>query len=583
MAEEKNKILKSNFMYGYPNKNKFELIEKTQSMYLESINKFISIFKNDTRCYLSIFNLSTKSEIITNLEKQNRENKLGSAYSQKASHVALDKLHGHFDFIKKKVYGYVKKERKELLPFVSTISVLAACLNYEDSIEAIELAISRELFKLYDKLEKAKLKYFEENNKEKEFMPSKKPEKLKFYEDTLKLLKSIDIEKRKFLEEETRLLFFEKLDNYKTPFVTYSPIPLDSRTCKLSKIDSKSFDYILEVTIAQGLKTKGVSRKIAIPFKTSYRCRKRLSLYKNCQPSIFIDKYNHVKLSVPVEIEREKLKEKSNLIILGCDLGIKKIFSLSNGKVFGTFSGVVSQVYSRLEKYLGNRATLRNTMRIYQKELRRKSTSEDRKKFLREKIFNIARNLNRSKRLRKALNRYSNVATKHISKAIKSLVEYLVSLNSKVLIILEELDINDFKADKRSNQTRSMWPRGEIVKRLKEHFDAIGIEYEFVDPAFTSQVCPICCNIDKNNRKDEKFKCTCCGYEADADVNGGKNILARHSDGEIKKICEDFSWNITLRHQKIKDVYRERNKRYLDINKSTPQGVNGPQCYHFIA
>ena len=49
-----------------------------------------------------------------------------------------------------------------------------------------------------------------------------------------------------------------------------------------------------------------------------------------------------------------------------------------------------------------------------------------------------------------------------------------------------------------------------------------------VDPAYTSQICPVCGVVDAGNRKVQAaFRCLHCGHEAHADVNAAQNILAR--------------------------------------------------------
>jgi len=61
-----------------------------------------------------------------------------------------------------------------------------------------------------------------------------------------------------------------------------------------------------------------------------------------------------------------------------------------------------------------------------------------------------------------------------------------------------------------------------------------------VDPKFTSQTCPECGHISKNNRKNQsKFVCESCGYCENADVVGAKNILVRgiHGNNASLKIA----------------------------------------------
>ena len=48
-----------------------------------------------------------------------------------------------------------------------------------------------------------------------------------------------------------------------------------------------------------------------------------------------------------------------------------------------------------------------------------------------------------------------------------------------------------------------------------------------INPKFTSQTCSQCEHVAKKNRKSQAvFSCIACGYEANADINAAKNILA---------------------------------------------------------
>ncbi len=49
----------------------------------------------------------------------------------------------------------------------------------------------------------------------------------------------------------------------------------------------------------------------------------------------------------------------------------------------------------------------------------------------------------------------------------------------------------------------------------------------YVNPAYTSQTCSKCGNVDKENRKTQAvFECSACGHRDNADVNAALNILA---------------------------------------------------------
>jgi transposase len=72
---------------------------------------------------------------------------------------------------------------------------------------------------------------------------------------------------------------------------------------------------------------------------------------------------------------------------------------------------------------------------------------------------------------------------------------------------------------------RSGW--GLLVRRLEEK--AIG-RVEKINPAFTSQRCSACGQVDPKARESQAvFRCTACGYACHADVNAARNIAAGHA------------------------------------------------------
>ena len=67
---------------------------------------------------------------------------------------------------------------------------------------------------------------------------------------------------------------------------------------------------------------------------------------------------------------------------------------------------------------------------------------------------------------------------------------------------------------------------------LKNEFEHIarkyGIAVSLVQSFYTSQTCPHCGCIDKENRKSqEDFECVECGYKSNADLNASRNIRQR--------------------------------------------------------
>ena len=72
---------------------------------------------------------------------------------------------------------------------------------------------------------------------------------------------------------------------------------------------------------------------------------------------------------------------------------------------------------------------------------------------------------------------------------------------------------------------RSGW--GLLVRRLEDKAPG---RVEKISPAFTSQRCSACGQVDAKSRESQaRFACTACGFACNADVNAARNIAAGHA------------------------------------------------------
>ena len=68
---------------------------------------------------------------------------------------------------------------------------------------------------------------------------------------------------------------------------------------------------------------------------------------------------------------------------------------------------------------------------------------------------------------------------------------------------------------------------GLLVRRLQDKAPG---RVEKIKPAFTSQRCSACGQVDRDSRESQAvFRCTACGFACNADVNAAKNIAAGHA------------------------------------------------------
>lgn len=76
----------------------------------------------------------------------------------------------------------------------------------------------------------------------------------------------------------------------------------------------------------------------------------------------------------------------------------------------------------------------------------------------------------------------------------------------------------------------SSWAFRQLQTFIEYKANEAGVAVIYVDPAHTSQTCPRCNHISRNNRNGLTFRCEKCGYETHADRAGAMNIEHRTRD-----------------------------------------------------
>ncbi|MHB8280480.1 MAG: RNA-guided endonuclease InsQ/TnpB family protein [Candidatus Humimicrobiaceae bacterium] len=71
------------------------------------------------------------------------------------------------------------------------------------------------------------------------------------------------------------------------------------------------------------------------------------------------------------------------------------------------------------------------------------------------------------------------------------------------------------------------WPFDQLKQFIEYKAKELGIAVNLIDPAYTSQECPICHYVDYLNRNGIYFRCRACGYTSHADRVGAINIVNR--------------------------------------------------------
>jgi len=186
--------------------------------------------------------------------------------------------------------------------------------------------------------------------------------------------------------------------------------------------------------------------------------------------------------------DQQKRTEGSSL---GLDLGVNKLITCSNGHIIGDD---MPQLY--------------------------------------DKILNKQRN---SKNYKQLLTYRDNITNYYVNQldltSVKSIIiEDLKNVKYKTSF-KEQIKKGKVKFNKKKqqeiNDRNARWVYPSIIRKIERMCAERGIKLVKVSPAYTSQTCSNCGNIDDKSRKGENYKCVSCGYEIDADVNASINIRNR--------------------------------------------------------
>lgn len=250
-----------------------------------------------------------------------------------------------------------------------------------------------------------------------------------------------------------------------------------------------------------------------IVFKVVFNARKENTLelqhtlqkvingeYKLSQSSLEFDRNNNLILNLTMDIS---FKQEDNLIkdrVLGVDLGVK----------YPAYVCLNDNTYKR--EHIGEALELIKQREQYQARRRRTQ----------QQLKNVKGGKGRHKKL-KNLDRLSdcerNFAKTYNHMISKRIVEFAKKHKCEY-IHLEKLTKDGF-----DNTILRNWSYYELQQMIEYKANRLGIKVRYVNPAFTSQTCSRCGNIDKENRQtQETFVCTKCGFKLNADHNAAINI-----------------------------------------------------------
>ena len=251
-------------------------------------------------------------------------------------------------------------------------------------------------------------------------------------------------------------------------------------------------------------------------------------------------KSNQYYLHVPLDrvISKKNMTDESE--ILGLDVGITDLITLSNGSVYGANS---AELFYNLSDNLVNKN--RSRLFSYKQKLEKRIVIEQdqsKKSILEQKLRNLEENNLGFKKRSSKIGKYKSRIASHINCELNKMVKE----EDIQEIVREDLNWSSKKKNvSRKQRNRfATWSKGVLLERLSVKLAERGIKETIVNPAYTSQVCCKCNHL--GNRKGKEFKCLNCSISIDADFNASINIKERKFISEI---------NIDTPYKEVKKYY----------------------------
>ena len=251
-------------------------------------------------------------------------------------------------------------------------------------------------------------------------------------------------------------------------------------------------------------------------------------------------KSNQYYLHVPLDriINKKKMTDESE--ILGLDVGITDLITLSNGSIYGANS---AELFYNLSDNLVNKN--RSRLFSYKQKLEKRIVIEQdqsKKSILEQKLRNLEENNLGLKKRSSKIGKYKSRIASHINCELNKMGKE----EDIKEIVREDLNWSSKKKNvSRKQRNRfATWSKGVLLERLSVKLAERGIKETIVNPAYTSQVCCKCNHLGE--RKGKEFKCSNCSLSIDADFNASINIKERKFISEI---------NIDTPYKEVKKYY----------------------------
>ena len=203
-----------------------------------------------------------------------------------------------------------------------------------------------------------------------------------------------------------------------------------------------------------------------------------------------------------------RIVEKGNSLVAQIVYDADEIAFSDNGNVMGVDLGIkcpaVSYCFDGSVKFYGN-GRKNKYMRRHYKYLR--------KKLGKAKKLDVIKRINdKEQRIMKDIDH----------KLSHDIIETAVAHNVKVIKLEQLQNIRSTtRTSRKNNPSLHTWSFYRLAQFIEYKAKLAGIKVEYVNPAYTSQKCPVCGSVHHAN--DRNYTCS-CGFHIHRDVLGAMNI-----------------------------------------------------------
>ena len=276
-----------------------------------------------------------------------------------------------------------------------------------------------------------------------------------------------------------------KLAKKKSNIRTTAPkLPILKKPC--CYVNNQNFK-VNDGNIEFPVMVNGRSKRISVKTKMSDKQKSVFTSYKLGTMRI-VEKGNSLVAQIVYDADEIAFSDNGN--VMGVDLGIK--------------CPAVSYCFDGSVKFYGN-GRKNKYMRRHYKYLRKKLGKA-------KKLDAIKRINDKEQRIMKDIDH----------KLSHDIIETAVTHNVKVIKLEQLQNIRSTtRTSRKNNPSLHTWSFYRLAQFIEYKAKLAGIKVEYVNPAYTSQKCPVCGSVHHAN--DRNYTCS-CGFHIHRDVLGAMNI-----------------------------------------------------------